>query len=144
MAIMVEFRIHDGEPMLNEKRRIRLSDVDPKTIRKILQLRGRGVSHRRIAAAVGLSHGSVVEKFGCRFEAVEVGRSTGTNENIPEVVVRPPESRSEGPSTRAPAPGTLGVKSGWAPTSSNGRNTANTVYFRIRWRPRRSYPNLVA
>lgn len=42
------------------KRRIRLSNVDPKTIQEILRLRGNGLSHRRIAATVGLSHGSVM------------------------------------------------------------------------------------
>jgi hypothetical protein len=46
--------------MLKEKRRTRLSEVDPETIQRILGFREQGFSHRRTATAVGLSHGSVM------------------------------------------------------------------------------------
>jgi hypothetical protein len=46
--------------MQTEQRRIRLSEVDDETVQKIILLREQGFSHRRIAATVGLSHGSVM------------------------------------------------------------------------------------
>src|SRR6185436_2253409 len=40
--------------------RIRLSEVNRSTVQTIMQLREQGISHRKIATAVGLSHGSVM------------------------------------------------------------------------------------
>jgi CRISP-associated protein Cas1 len=51
----------DGKKGVNKTmRRTRLSEVEPETIQEVLTLREQGLSHRRIATAVGLSHGSVM------------------------------------------------------------------------------------
>jgi CRISPR-associated protein Cas1 len=46
--------------MQQERHRIRLSEVNRSTVQTIMQLREQGISHRKIATAVGLSHGSVM------------------------------------------------------------------------------------
>jgi CRISP-associated protein Cas1 len=46
--------------MQQERHRIRLSEVDHSTVRKIMQLREQGIALRKIAIVVGLSHGSVM------------------------------------------------------------------------------------
>jgi CRISP-associated protein Cas1 len=45
---------------MEKQHRIRLAEVDRKTVQRILLLREQGISHRRIAKAVDLSHGSVM------------------------------------------------------------------------------------
>jgi CRISPR-associated protein Cas1 len=46
--------------MQQERHRIRLSEVDHSTVQKIMRLREQGISHRKIATALDLSHGSVM------------------------------------------------------------------------------------